>query len=921
MKYDFDALRDNLHADILGNVQTWLPDGKVEAHEYVATNPTRGDNKKGSFKVNLRNGKWADFATDEKGGDLISLYAYLKGLSQGDAYKELSTGDITAIETNKRDQKVKKRRSPPDEIFTPMPVPTGKPMTAPRGKPERTAIYKDENGIATCRICIYRFPSGKTTVPLSYGRRVWPKMNKNGDGSEEWSGEMHDRTMWHQKMWPDKRPLYNLDMIATLVNKPLIIGEGEKVAQTLQDIFGDEFICTTWIGGSKAVKKADWSTVHDRHVILCPDYDLPGQTAMLDIATILKKQKCRVTMVWEPLDEERHPAGWDLADVEKPDEVRKYINGAIPLATVEALIAEAKRMDAEQGGMARAHEGLADRLPMEVLKNQYDLRCLGYGRDNKAYFINRLRGIVVALAPDALGNINHLLSLAPLDFWYDLFPNKKGGLDKHACSDCLQRWADDIGYFSPDIIRGSGVWREDNGDVIMHMGQKLLVNDRVLPINEYKSQYMYEATSDLGVKHVKPLDTKEAKKLLDICKWLSWECPVYANLLAGFCVVAPICGGLEWRPHIWVTGSSGSGKSTVMKRIVKRMCGKMSLFVLGDSTAAGIRQRLGSDALPVIFDEFEGESAQRLQELQKTIDLARQSSSESGALMLKGSIGGDAMEFKIRSCFAFSAINVNVTHFADKTRISVLTLQDPPVNLETEEKNARYDKYQKFTEHLDATLTSEYVNAMQMRAFAMLPVILQNAEMFGKAVSNKLNSRRLGDQLGILCAGSFALESPELIDEDVAAKWVEAQDWTLAGSIDEAADHKRCLSYILQAPVRIQNERTTVESSIGELIEQVCAATTIDKKPYEDVLKRYGVKIDPRKKVIYIANMHTQLERILKNTPYNSWSRLLTRLEGAKPSPNVVRFGGSTVVRATQIPIDTVIQSAGESGTEGTPAF
>jgi hypothetical protein len=70
-------------ADLI--VRRWLPDGRREGAEWCAINPTRNDHKKGSFKVNLRNGRWADFATGQRGGDLIGLAATLHGLSQADA--------------------------------------------------------------------------------------------------------------------------------------------------------------------------------------------------------------------------------------------------------------------------------------------------------------------------------------------------------------------------------------------------------------------------------------------------------------------------------------------------------------------------------------------------------------------------------------------------------------------------------------------------------------------------------------------------------------------------------------------------------------------------------------------------------------------------------------------------------------------
>jgi hypothetical protein len=67
----------------------WLPDGRVSGHEFTALNPKRNDHKAGSFKVNLATGKWSDFATGDRGGDIVSLAAYLADLSQSDAAKAI----------------------------------------------------------------------------------------------------------------------------------------------------------------------------------------------------------------------------------------------------------------------------------------------------------------------------------------------------------------------------------------------------------------------------------------------------------------------------------------------------------------------------------------------------------------------------------------------------------------------------------------------------------------------------------------------------------------------------------------------------------------------------------------------------------------------------------------------------------------
>jgi hypothetical protein len=68
----------------------WLPDGHKDAGEWVGRNPKRQDKKPGSFKINLRTGRWGDFATGDKGGDLISLAAYLFNLDQAQAARRVA---------------------------------------------------------------------------------------------------------------------------------------------------------------------------------------------------------------------------------------------------------------------------------------------------------------------------------------------------------------------------------------------------------------------------------------------------------------------------------------------------------------------------------------------------------------------------------------------------------------------------------------------------------------------------------------------------------------------------------------------------------------------------------------------------------------------------------------------------------------
>jgi hypothetical protein len=76
------------HADVV--VRRWLPNGRREGVEWVCRNPRRDDRRPGSFKINLINGRWADFAHGARGGDLIGLASYLYKIPPGEAAKRIA---------------------------------------------------------------------------------------------------------------------------------------------------------------------------------------------------------------------------------------------------------------------------------------------------------------------------------------------------------------------------------------------------------------------------------------------------------------------------------------------------------------------------------------------------------------------------------------------------------------------------------------------------------------------------------------------------------------------------------------------------------------------------------------------------------------------------------------------------------------
>ena len=85
MKLDFSALAQRLLISSETLVPQWLPGGRRRGHEWVCGDLAGGEGT--SLSVNLLSGRWADFATSDRGGDLISLYAAIHELPMAEAYR------------------------------------------------------------------------------------------------------------------------------------------------------------------------------------------------------------------------------------------------------------------------------------------------------------------------------------------------------------------------------------------------------------------------------------------------------------------------------------------------------------------------------------------------------------------------------------------------------------------------------------------------------------------------------------------------------------------------------------------------------------------------------------------------------------------------------------------------------------------
>jgi putative DNA primase/helicase len=528
-------------------------------------------------------------------------------------------------------------------------------------------------------------------------------------------------------------------------------------------------------------------------------------------------------------------------------------------------------------------------------------RCLGY-QGNSYFYLPRGTEQVSEIKRASHTSPAELMGLAPLEWWEMAYVKSKQGTDWQGAANDLMRGCEKAGIYSQDRERGRGAWY-DKGRAVLHLGDRLLIDGTHSAIADHDSGFIYtkQAPLEHGADSV-PATDAAAIDIAELFEQLNWVKPVHAQLLAGWCLLAPICGALSWRPHIWITAQRGAGKSWVQDHIIQPLLGPSAMMVQGSTTEAGIRQKLKSDSRPIVFDEAESEDHRSQNRMQTVIELARQSSSDSTAEIIKGTVNGNGMAFRMRSMFLMGSVNVSLSQAADESRFSVLTLASPEKTIEDKE---RFDS---FSKRVDNTLTQDACAAIRARAYLMMPVIRINAKTFARAIAEVLGSQRLGDQVGTLIAGACAYYRDDEISLDDARTWVAKMDFSDAKEAEQVSDEESCLQRILQSQVRFDSERGSLLRSIGEIID--CASgksamSGLTQSECNEVLKRYGLVVEGS--YLSVANKHAELEKLLTGTPWGSgWRRILGRIEGAKSSDGVVRFAG-TRSRAVQIPVSFIV--------------
>lgn len=518
------------------------------------------------------------------------------------------------------------------------------------------------------------------------------------------------------------------------------------------------------------------------------------------------------------------------------------------------------------------------------------------------------------------------LALATEEEWQRLYPkstaasrNRHGhmtwDLSADKLAEHLMQQCREQGAFDQRCVRAQGIWRD---------GQRLVVNTGAMlyTADDGASHTLAGFKSAEGYHYIAPLDASpllpvpageeatadEGRQLLALLERWEWEeseqCSTAfsSKLVAGWIVCAFIPGLLQWRPHLYITGSKGSGKSTLVDLCRNIIGPALVHYVQVGTTEAGLRQSLAHQARPVIFDEFEAHN----DATPRVLELIRASCSNDAPAIIKGSAEGAAQAFYPQLIALCAGIHVKFNNAADASRFAVL--------------------------HLGLVQHS----ASERTEFAVLRnAVIGNGPKFMRRILRRFYEFEASLEVlkSVLAEAGFDDRQVDVYAPLLAGYWMLTHD-TVAVTGDaeplvrelrhpdeEETDEWECLNHLLGWVI---DTGTGNRPTVAEHLHKAASPGGGEEASF---LARYGIKVAMHKgrQWVLVANTHSGTLRIFKDTRWaggRAHKDALRRLGGV-PLESAVRFGAVTH-KVTALPWELVFPPAddepGQTAQDVTPA-
>lgn len=454
-------------------------------------------------------------------------------------------------------------------------------------------------------------------------------------------------------------------------------------------------------------------------------------------------------------------------------------------------------------------------------------------------------------------------------------------------------------------VRGGGAWPAEDGGVILHCGDRVLIYDGATASEDKRrpgaiGEFVYPTAPRTPYPAEDFPSPECAELLLSTLQTWSWRRPdVDPVLLFGWICAAMFGGALNWRPLVWITGDAGTGKSTLHK-LIGALMGEGALLQATDTTEAAIRQLVLQSTKPVAIDELEAEDDNR--KALGVVKLARQAA--SGGVILRGSSDHTGHEFKARNCFMFSSILVPGLMDQDLSRLALLELEP-------------FDRDMTPPQIAPATW-GKVGRQLRRRIVDHWPRLHRTVETFRAQLAEAQHSARGCDQFGTLLAMYWVAFSDDELTPELAETWAaKLSASSIYEQMDISSDWERMLNHLLTQP--LDHWKSGEKPTVGKLC---IAAARLDPEPEVDPVRATNVLQDVGLKVVgvkqearlFISNRNSALGALFAGTHWAAkggqngvWSQAAKRVRDAK---SVVVKINRMNQRGWSIPLNLVLDTS-----------
>lgn len=468
--------------------------------------------------------------------------------------------------------------------------------------------------------------------------------------------------------------------------------------------------------------------------------------------------------------------------------------------------------------------------------------------------------------------------------------------NRQAAGEWVMRACVSAGLFDPATpVRSLGVWRSPKG-AVAHCGEHLLdgaggvqhAGTRLaeavypsVPGGSFPKRFPLVEIDDGARTDVASAD--EIHDVFDRVRTLwGWRRPHDADAWLGWIGAAALGAFPEWRPHLWVSGRRGSGKSELVQ-VGSSMLGPMSPGVWNDFSAAGIRQTANGQARPHLFDEAERDANPG--KIEAVIEMFRTMSGDTGAKAVRGQASHTAVTFTLYGAGYLSSILPGRLEPQDRSRFVMLELDQIPKSDDPAAAAIRLAKLREDASRLGPRLWR--------RALERSADWDATFNAYRALVQTLGGEPRDGATIGAILAGFDLLtyEGPPDENRLRAAEQMAQPLIDDARSATEEGEGELCLRRLLQSTVNLGGGEVR---SIGELVERGLRGSDENRK-----LGRFGLRVRTASSgvepaLLVTPGVHRQLDMLFQQTRWadGGHRQAVMMLAGVEQSRKAVRIAG-----------------------------